>query len=292
MSLPIFLQLLFAGVSIGSLYALVAVALVIPFKSSGVLNFGQGEMVTLGAYVALTLSMFGHLSYAPVVVLTLLIAGALGVVFERIVIRPIVAAPEFTIVLSTFALGLVVKSLIRIYWQDDVYPLPVPFSTEPLVLGGVHLNPVDIAMIVVAIVAMALLGVLFRFTKAGKAMRAVSQNRQAAQLMGISVSRVYAVSWALSIGLGALVGILSAPVTGIYPELGQIILKAFVAAVIGGFSSFPGVGIGGLLLGVVETFSGALGGGALKNVIAFVLLIALLLVRPHGLFGSAGARRV
>jgi branched-chain amino acid transport system permease protein len=138
----------------------------------------------------------------------------------------------------------------------------------------------------------AILALFFQRTRAGKAMRAVSQNQEAARLMGISVEWVFAATWALGTAIAALAGILFAPVTGIHPEIGNLILKAFVAAVIGGFNSLAGAVIGGLLLGLAETFSGAIVSSTFKNVIAFAVLILVLLVRPYGLFGSAGAHRV
>ena len=292
MSTEIAIQLLISGMSVGSVYALVALALVIPFKASGVLNFGQGEMVTLGAYIALVLSLTTPLPYYVIVPLTLILAALVGLAFERVFIRPLVKAPEFTIVIGTFALGLMVKFAIRLYWQDNVYALPVPFSTNPWLLGSVRVNPVFVSIIGFAVVLVAVLALFFQRTRAGKAMRAVSQHQEAARLMGISVEWVFAATWALGTAIAALAGILFAPVTGIHPEIGNLILKAFVAAVIGGFNSLPGAVIGGLMLGLVETFSGAIVSSTFKNVIAFAVLILVLLVRPYGLFGSAGAHRV
>ena len=292
MSADIALQLLFSGLSVGSVYALVALALVIPFKASGVLNFGQGEMVTLGAYIALALSLTTPLPYYAIVPLTLALAALVGVAFERLFIRPLVKAPEFTIVIGTFALGLMVKFAIRLYWQDNVYSLSVPFSTNPWIFGDVRINPVFVSIIAFSVALVAALAFFFQRTRAGKAMRAASQNQEAARLMGISVERVFSSTWALGTAIAALAGILFAPVTGIHPEIGNLILKAFVAAVIGGFDSLPGAVVGGLLLGLIETFSGAIVSSTFKNVIAFAVLILVLLVRPYGIFGSAGARRV
>jgi len=291
MSFDIVVQLLFSGLSVGSIYALVALSLVIPFKASGILNFGQGEMLLLGAYVALALSLAG-LPYWLVMVLTLLISAALGAVIERVLMRPLVNAPEFTIVIGTYAIGLIIKYAMRLYWQDDVYRLPVPFSSQPWVIGTLRINPVYAWMLVVALLITAALALFFQRSRLGKAMRAVSQNQQASRLMGIGVERIFSATFALSTALGALVGILFAPVAGIHPELGNVILKAFVAAVIGGFTSLPGAVVGGLLLGVVETFAGAFFGSTLRNVGAFAILILILLVRPNGLFGTIESRRV
>ena len=292
MTASIALQLAFSGLSIGAIYGLVALALVIPFKASGVLNFGQGQMVTLGAYIALTLSTGFSLPYWAVVPLTLIVAGLVGLVIERLVIRQLVRAPEFTVVIGTFALGLMVQDAIRLHWQDNDFSLDVPFGTDPILIGGVRLNPVSISILAVALVLVVCLALFFHYTKAGKAMRAVSQNQDAARLMGISVERVFSSTLALGTAIAALAGILFAPVTGINPGIGDLILKAFVAAVIGGFNSLPGAVVGGLALGLVETFSGALIGSTLKDVSAFAVLILMLLVRPHGLFGAAGVRRV
>lgn len=285
------LQLLISGLSVGSIYALVALALVIPFKASGVLNFGQGEVVLVGAYIALALSLAG-LSYPAVVVLTLIIAGLLGIAMERVFVRPLIRAPEFTIVIGTFAVGLLLKSAVRLIWQDNVFSLPTPFPTQSWIVGGVRINPVSVSIIAFAVTILAGLAVFFSRAKTGKAMRAVSQNQEAARLMGINVEWVFAATWALGTVIAALAGVLFAPMTGIHPEIGGLILKAFVAAVLGGFDSLSGAVVGGLLLGVVETYSGAFVGSTFKNVVAFAMLILTLIIRPNGLFGSKLSRRV
>lgn len=286
------LQLALSGLSIGAIYALVALALVIPFKASGVLNFGQGSMVTLGAYIALTLSTSAGLPYWAMVPATLLVAGLIGVVIERLVIRQLVRAPEFTIVIGTFALGLMVQDAIRLHWQDNNFALDVPFGTDPIVIGSLRVNPVSLSILAVSLALLVVLALFFQHTRAGKAMRAVSQNQDAARLMGISVERVFSSTLAIGTAIAALAGVLFAPVTGINPGVGELILKAFVAAVIGGFNSLPGAVLGGLALGLIETFSAAFAGSTLKDVSAFAVLILMLLVRPNGLFGTVGARRV
>lgn len=286
------LQLALSGLSIGAIYGLVALALVIPFKASGVLNFGQGSMVTLGAYIALTLSTSAGLPYWVMVPATLLVAGLIGVVIELLVMRRLVRAPEFTIVIGTFALGLMVQDAIRLHWQDNDFALDVPFGTDPIVIGPVRVNPVSLSILAVSLALLVVLALFFQYTRAGKAMRAVSQNQDAARLMGINVERVFSSTLAIGTAIAALAGVLFAPVTGINPGMGELILKAFVAAVIGGFNSLPGAVLGGLALGLIETFSAAFAGGTLKDVSAFAMLILMLLIRPNGLFGTAGARRV
>lgn len=289
MTWRIALQLALSGLSVGSIYAIVALSLAIPFKASRVLNFAQGELVTLGAYIALVLTSYG-LPYPVMVPATLLIAAAFGIVIERLVIRPIVGAPEFTLVIATFALGLIIRALIRIHWQDNVFFLPAPYAGPAFAAGPLRINPSYLVIIGCTAALVVLLVLFFQRTRLGKAMRAVAFNQTAARLMGIRVNTVFGSAWALSAAIGALAGLLLAPVIGINPELGHLIVKALIAAVIGGFGSLGGAVFGGLLLGMLETYAGAFFGAALKEIIPFAILIAILLIRPQGLWGATPAR--
>jgi branched-chain amino acid transport system permease protein len=282
-------QLALSGLSVGSIYAIVALSLAIPFKASRVLNFAQGEFVMLGAYIALVLSSLG-LPYAAMVPATLTVAAAFGILIERVVIRPIVGAPEFTLVIATFALGLILRALVRIHWQDNTFFLPAPYTGPALAVGALRINPSYLVVIGSTAVLVAALVLFFQRSKLGKAMRAVAYDQTAARLMGIGVGRIFASAWALSAAIGALAGLLLAPVIGVNPELGHLIIKALIAAVIGGFGSLGGAVFGGLLLGLLETYAGAFFGAALKEIIPFAILIALLLVRPQGLWGATPQR--
>jgi branched-chain amino acid transport system permease protein len=291
MTLRIILQLALSGLSIGSIYALVGLALVLPFKASGIVNFAQGEIVTLGAYLALILSGLG-LPYLAVVPLVLICAAVLGMVTERLLIRPIVNQPEFTLVIVTFAIGFIIKAAIRLHWQDNTFSIDAPFVGPPLALGALRLNPAYLVFIFCTLVVVAALIVFFGYTKFGKAMRATALDPIAAKLMGIRIGSVFSAAWALSSMLGAFVGLLLGPVIGINPEIGHLILKGLVAAVIGGFSSLGGAVAGGLMLGLLETYAGAFFGATFKNLVPFGVLILLLLLRPQGLVGGTSARRV
>jgi Branched-chain amino acid ABC-type transport system, permease components len=290
--LGVYVQLLASGLSTGSIYALVGLGLLLAFKGTGILNFAQGELVTLGAYTALFLTLFFHLPYWAVFLLTLLIAAVVGVLFERLLIRPLIRAPEFTIVVATLAVGMMIKNLLRNSWQETVSTIPSPFADVSLRFGEISVNPQYVWVTACAVAIMALLALFFRNNLAGKAMRAVAQNQTAARLMGIRVNRVFPATFALSAAVAALSGILIAPLNGIEPEMGNILMKGFVAAVLGGFNSLVGCVIAGFMLGILETFGGAFIGGLFKDVTAFSLLILVLLVRPHGIFGHAEARRV
>jgi branched-chain amino acid transport system permease protein len=291
MDFGIAVQLLIAGLGIGSIYALVGLGLVLAFKGTGILNFAQGELVAFGAYVALFLSLLG-LPYWAILIGTLLVSAVFGIVLERTLIRPLMKAPEFTVVVATLAIGLMIKNALRLSWQENIATLNSPLDGLTFQVGQVRINPQYLWIIGCSLAIMGLLAVFFRRTLIGKAMQAVAQNQDAARLMGVRVNRVFPLTFAVSTAVAALAGVLIAPITGIQAEMGAVIIKGFVAAILGGFNSLPGCVVGALVLGVLETFGGALFGGTFKDVTAFVLLIVVLLVRPHGIFGGAEARRV
>ncbi len=291
MTLSLVLQLAIAGVSVGSIYALVALAIVLPFKASGVLNFGQGEIVTLGAYAALVLTQLG-LPYPLLVAGVVVLGGVGGIAIERLLIRPIVKAPEFTLVIATFAIGLLIKGIISLRFGDSPNTIDGPFGSDPLVAWGLRFNPTALWIFACTVLVTVLVIAFFRYTRLGKAMRAVSIDADAARLMGIRVETVYRWSWAMSTAIGALAGLLVAPLIGINPEIGQLILRGLLGAVIGGFTSIPGAIVGGLAVGLIETYSGVLIGSTFKNLVPFLLLMTLLVFRPQGLFGLAEIKRV
>lgn len=291
MTVTLALQLAIAGISVGSIYALVALAIVIPFKASGVLNFAQGEIVTLGAYAALILTQLA-LPYAVVLVGVLLIGLVGGLLIERTLIRPIIKAPEFTLIIATFAIGLLIKGALALRFGDSPASIDGPFGSDPLLFAGLRFNPTAVWIFACTLLVTFTVIAFFRYARLGKAMRAVSINPEAARLMGIKVETVYRWSWAISTAIGALAGLLVAPLIGINPEIGQLILRGLLAAVIGGFTSIPGALIGGLAVGLIETFAGVMVGTTFKNLVPFLLLMLLLVVRPQGLFGVADIKRV
>jgi branched-chain amino acid transport system permease protein len=292
MTLSIVIQLLIAGLSTGSIYALVGLGLVLAYKGTGVLNFAHGELVALGAYIALFLTAFFHLPYWQVLFLSLVIMAFFGALFERMLIRPLMHAPSFTVVVATIAIGLMIKNVLRLSWQETIATLPSPLDGVRVRIGEVSINPQYIWIIVCSISITAALALFFRKNLLGKAMQAVAQNQEAARLMGVRVSRIFPLTFAISSVLAGLAGILFGPVVGIQPELSSIIMKGFVAAILGGFNSLSGVVVGGLLLGVFETFGGAFIGGTFKDLTAFAILMIVLLLRPNGIFGKPEVRRV
>jgi branched-chain amino acid transport system permease protein len=292
MPLGVYIQLLASGLSTGSIYALVGLGLMLAYKGTGVLNFAQGEFVTLGAYVALFFSLYFALPYWAIFLLALVVVAVFGVLFERLLIRPLMKAPEFTVVVATLAVSLMIKDGLRNLWPETVSTIPSPFADVSLRFGDIAINAQYLWVVACTLALMGILALFFTNNIFGKAMRAVAQNRTAARLMGIRVDRVFPATFAISAAIAALAGVLIAPLNGIEPDMGDVLMKGFIAAVIGGFNSLLGCVIAGFLLGVVETFGGAFIGGLFKDVTAFALLIVVLLVRPHGLFGQAEARRV
>lgn len=292
MTFEIIIQLVVAGLSMGSIYALVGLGLVLAFKGTGVFNFAQGELVTLGAYVALFLAVGLGLPYWQVFIITLLLCACFGIALERTLIRPLMRAPQFTMVIATVAIGLMIKNALRLSWQESIATLPSPLDSVTFQVGGININPQYLWIMGCSVTIMILLALFFRKNLVGKAMQAVSQNHDAARLMGVRVNGIFSLTFALSTGIAALAGILISPLHGIEAEMGAIILKGFVVAILGGFGSLLGCVIGGFILGVLEAFGGAVFGGTFKDVTAFVLLMIVLLLLPNGIFGRAEARRV
>lgn len=291
MSTSFYLQIALAGISVGSVYALIALSIVVPFKASGVLNFGQGELATMGAYATLVLAQFG-LPYFAVAALVVTGGALVGLVLERALIRPIVHAPAFTVVIATFAIGMALKAAIQLHWGDTPYSIEGPFGDEPLLLGAVRANPTSLWIVFCTVAITALVAAFFKYARAGKAMRAVSISPEAATLMGIRVHSSYRWAWAISSAVGAAAGLLVAPVTGINPEIGNLILRGLVAAVLGGFTSIPGAVVGGIAVGLLESFAAITVGATFKNLAPFLVLMLLLVFKPYGLFGSREVHRV
>ncbi len=279
-------QLVVSGIAAGSLYALVAIGLVLIYKATDIVNFAQGESVTVGAYMGwLCITQF-RLPYFVAVVLVLAGSALVGVIVERVAYRPLLKSPPFTVILATLAVGLIIKNAIRLVWQDTPRTLSGVFSAEPIEIGNVLITPERLAIMFTVALVVALLVLFFRFSRLGKAMRATAQSQEAASLMGISVPGIFSKTWALGTALGGLAGLLIAPLVGINTELGAVLVPGFVAAVVGGFTSIPGAIVGGILVGVLENLGGVFISSSFKQVVPFVVLITVLMVLPTGLFGK------
>jgi branched-chain amino acid transport system permease protein len=297
-----FMQQVVSGLAAGGIYALLALALVIIHRSTGVINFAQGEMATLSAYIAWTLTFNHGWSYWPAAIFTLVVSFLGGVVIHRVVIRPVERGSVLRIVIVTIGLLVAINGFIIWQWSGVPQLLEGPFGTGTFEIGGVIVSRHDVGTILVALGIVLFLWLLFRFTKLGLAMRAAAVNPEEARLVGVRVTWMLALGWGLAAALGAVAGMLTAPaVFALDPNLmAPILIYAFAAAVLGGIDSPIGAVVGGLLLGVLlnmlsfasqyDAFSWF--SEELRLPAALLIILVTLLVRPQGLFGKPEVKRV
>ncbi len=286
-----FLQQVFSGLAVGAIYASVALALVMIYRSTDLVNFAQGEMAMFSTYIAWTLVNAG-LPFWVAFVITLVVSFVGGMVIERVVIRPVENAPVLAAVVVTIGLLLIFNSLAGWIYSYTVQDFPSPFPDRPLL--GALITTRDLGVIAVTLIMLVILFVFFRYTSAGLAMRAAAQNPVSARLCGIRVGRMLAIGWGLAAAIGATAGIMVAPVLFLDPNMmGGVLLYAFAGALLGGIGSPVGAVVGGLIVGVTENLVGTyLIASQLKLTVALALIILVLVFRPNGLFGTAIVRRV
>jgi branched-chain amino acid transport system permease protein len=286
-----FLQQVFSGLAAGAIYASVALALVMIYRSTDLVNFAQGEMAMFSTYIAWTLVNAG-LPFWAAFAITLAASFVGGMVIERVVIRPVENAPVLAAVIVTIALLLIFNSLAGWIYSYTVQDFPSPFPDRPLLHS--LLTTRDLGVIAVTLIMLVLLFLFFRFTSTGLAMRAAAQNPASARLCGIPVGRMLAIGWGLAAAIGATAGIMVAPVLFLDPNMmGGVLLYAFAGALLGGITSPVGAVVGGLIVGVTENLVGTyLIASQLKLTVALALIILVLVFRPNGLFGTAIVRRV
>lgn len=279
------LQLVVSGLALGSIYALLALSLVIINKATDVVNFSQGEMAMLGTFAALALLGATGVPLVLLMLLALPLGFAFGALVERVAIRPLASAPPINALIATIGLWLVFHHLAGWIWGYDPYRFPSLFSPEPVTLLGARISQNSIGTLGVSLGVMAALYLFFEHTRLGIGMRAASLNRRAAQLMGVNVGRISMTAWGLASGIGVVAGMLVAPVTFLDFEMMVIVLlKAFAGAILGGFNSLPGAVIGCLVIGVVENLFSAYVSNAFKDAFAFGIIVLVLMFRPAGLF--------
>ncbi len=291
-----FFQQVVAGLAAGSIYAALALALVLIHRATGVINFAQGEMAMFTTYIAWTLTANHGWSYWPAFIATLIFAFVLGLGIQRIVIRPVERGPLLTTVIITIGLVLIFNGAAGWIWSAEVRAFPSPFPNDTWNVGGVAISVQELGTIAVVFVLVAALAAFFRFTKIGLALRASALNPEASRLVGVRVGWMLGIGWGLAAMLGAVAGMLAAPTIFLDPNLMQaILIYAFAAAVLGGIDSPIGAVAGGLLLGVglnlIETYVDFIGAD-LGLPVALLIILVVLLVRPAGLFGKPVTRRV
>jgi branched-chain amino acid transport system permease protein len=289
-------QQIVSGLSSGGTYAMLAVALVLIHRATGVVNFAQGEMAMVSTFVAWTLTHHG-LSYWQAFAVAIVASFGGGIVVERIVIRPVERASVLTVAIVTIGLFFLCNGAAFWVWSPEVKSMPSAFSTRPVQIAGVAFSIADLGTLGVALLAVLLLWAFFRFTKLGLAMRAAALNPESSRLTGIRVSWTIALGWGLAAALGAVAGLMAAPPLGSFDQnfMQPVLLYAFAGAILGGIDSALGAVVGSLLLGVFLNLIGTYVswvGTDLRQAAALAVILCVLLVRPTGLFGHVAARRV
>jgi len=291
-----FLQMLVTGIVVGSVYALVALGFVLIYKSSDAINFAQGEFLLVGTYVCLTLVASYDIPFIAAILITLVFSAALGLVVERIVLRPFIGKPVISMIMATIGLASVMAGIVHIIWGHETRVYPKVFSDKPLQLGDVVIAPVYAWALIIVVIMLVIFTLFFKYSKLGIAMRATADDQQAALSMGISVKTIFAVAWAIAAIVSAVGGVLLGNINGVNSSLSTIGLKVLPVAILGGLDSIPGAIIGGILIGIIESLTGGyldpLVGGGLKEVIPFIILVLILMFKPYGLFGKKEIERV
>ena len=291
MNTDLFIHQVFSGLATGGIYASVALALVMIYQATHHVNFAQGELAMFSTYIAWSL-LQGGMPYWAAFFLTVAIAFVLGVVIERVIVRPVEDAPILSVVIVFIGLLVIVNSLAGWIFSYTIKPFPSPFPAEPL-FGNRYISSHELGSIGITLVVLAMLFAFFRFTPLGLAMRAAAQNPISSRLVGFRVGWMLAVGWGLAGAIGAIAGIMVAPTVFLEPNMmSGILLYAFAAALLGGIDSPGGAVLGGFIVGVLENVVGSLLGTEIKLTVALVLIVGVLVVRPSGLFGRKLVTRV
>lgn len=291
-----FLQMLVTGIVVGSVYALVALGFVLIYKSSDAINFAQGEFLLIGTYVCLTLVASYNVPFIAALLLALAFSALLGWSVEKVVLRPFIGKPVISMIMATIGLSSVLAGIVHIIWGHETRVYPPVFSEKPLHFGEVIIAPVYAWSFVIVMIWLMIFTLFFKYSRFGIAMRATADDQQAALSMGISVKTIFAIAWAIAAIVSAVGGVLLGNINGVNSSLSLIGLKVLPVAILGGLDSIPGAIIGGILIGIIESMTGGyldpLVGGGLKEVIPFVILVIILMVKPYGLFGKKEIERV
>ncbi len=289
-----FLQLIASGIAQGCIYGLIALGFVLIYKATETVNFAQGDLMMVGGFLGLTGTLALGLPFWTAFVAALVVMMFFGMALERAVLRPLLGQPAFTVVMATIGIGFLARGLVTMIpeWGTDTHVLPVPYKDEIVQVGGLVLSMEH--LVIIAVTALLILGLylLFKHTKIGIAMQATSQNQLAAFYMGIPVRRINMLIWGISAAVSACAGLLLAPITFVHANMGFIGLKAFPAAVVGGFGSIPGALVGGLIIGLVETLAGFYLPEGFKDIAAYIVVLVMLAVKPNGLFGENLRKKV
>jgi branched-chain amino acid transport system permease protein len=286
-------QLIISGVAQGAIYALVALSLTVVYRGTTIVNFGHGDLVMAGAFVAYVFVVLYGVPFIAAALLALVLLFGLGIAIERGLIEPIKTGPHISFAMMSIAVGYVLRGIARAEWGREVLPMPRVFDIPPIFIGNVVLTGDAIAFIVVVAAFLAVFFAVLYWSTTGQIVQAVYQSERGASLIGINVRSFHAAIWGVGASMGAVAGLLLAPVTLLYPDLGaNFLIRGFAAMTLGGFGSLWGAVVGGLLLGVAEQLLGGYVSTKLIDIAAYLVIIAVLVLRPTGLFGRAVVIRV
>lgn len=285
-------ELLSSGLAAGAVYGLIAMSFAIIYKSTGLLNFAQGEMGMIVAYVAWSISVHSNGNPFVVAVGAILFAILFALVVERVAIRPMMGEPILSQIMVTIALSVIFRSLVILVWDGLPHNMGVTIGNELVDLGGVRVRWAQIALVALLFAAVVGFWGYFRYSRFGVAMRAVASDDRTAQLMGVNAARVQMVAWAAATVLAGIAGVLFAIAYELSPSLYSLGLKAFPATILGGLDAVLGSAFGGIAIGIIENLAGAYVSSALKEVAGFAIIILVLMVRPYGLFGEKRIERL
>jgi branched-chain amino acid transport system permease protein len=287
-----FIELVVSGLAIGAIYGLIAMSFAVIYKATGIVNFAQGEMGMLTAYTTWSISVTLGTGGVATVFLAIVIGAVLGLICERLVMRPMLGEPVLSVVLVTIGMAVVLRSIVTIIWGASPQKFEVADADTIVQIAGMGVRVSQVSVLLLLLLAIAGFWFFLRHSRFGVAMRAVAADEKTARLMGVSTARVQAVAWAAASALAGLAGALFAVIYGLTPTVFELGLKAFPATVLGGFDSILGSGASGLIIGVFENLVGGYLPSTLKEISGFMLILVVLMVRPFGLFGEKRIERV
>ncbi|WP_136525354.1 branched-chain amino acid ABC transporter permease [Geomonas ferrireducens] len=286
-------QFVISGLATGSIYALIGLSFAIIFNSTGIINFAQGEFVMLGGVLTIFSLNVLQLPLAAAIVAAVAVTTVIGILFERLAIRPLKNATPLALIIITIGMSILIRGVVMLLWGKDTQALPAFSGTDPITVAGATLLPQHLWIFGVTVMVIVGCRLFFNHTISGKAMRACSFNRRAANLVGISVGRMVLFSFVISAAVGSLAGVIIAPLTMTAYDVGVMLgLKGFCAAIMGGMGSGLGTVLGGLILGTLESLGAGLISSGYKDAIAFFILLLILFIRPQGLFKKGETERV
>jgi len=289
-----FMQMLLSGLSMGSIYALVALGFVLIYKATSILNLAQGEFLMVGAYICLSITLDFGLNFFASFMLTMVFSVILGLAVERLVLRPLIGEPIISVIMVTLVLTYILRGLVIMIWGNDIRQFNI-FPEQPVDFWGVKLTYLYLYSLGISLVLLTVFAIFFKYARTGIFMRAVADHQTAAQSMGISVRGVFAMSWCISAVVSSIGGILVGNIAGVGVDLSYIGLKVLPAVILGGLDSILGAIIGGLIVGILEFLSAGYLDPyipAINEVFPFIVLVLVLMIKPYGLFGTEEIERV